>query len=135
MSFKPAGGSWTSKHYATKTAVLYSPGMVVYTDGTNIIPAVATTEDILGIVDEEKLAADASTKRIKVLVPRNSSCLMEGDIGTGTATAANEGILVDLDDTYPSTMVDVSTSTESCLRLEKFLSTSSCLFSIVPTKR
>jgi|TARA_Y100000310_G_scaffold140332_2_gene139711 hypothetical protein len=135
MSFKPLGGSWTSKYYATKTAVLYSPGMVVYSDGTNIIPAVAATEDILGIVDEEKLAADTSTKRIKILVPRDSSALMEGDVGTGTPTAANEGILCDLDDTYPSTKVDVSSTTESCLRLEKFISSTVCLFSIVPTKR
>jgi len=110
-------------------------GAVVYSDGTDIIPAVATTEDILGIVDQTKAASDATTGKIKVLVPGDSSAIMEGTVGNGTLTAAYNGRLCDLDNSAPSTAVDIDTTTESCLRIEGMLSASVGLFSIVPTKR
>lgn len=135
MSFRPQRGSWTSRHYRTKASTAYAKGSVVYSDGTDIIPAVATTEDILGIVEETKAATDTSTARIKVRVPRGPECTMLGDVGNGTLTAAYEGRLCDLDNTNPATSVDIETTTESCLRIEKFVTASVGEFSIVPTKR
>lgn len=135
MAFRPARGRWTNKYYATKTQTAYALGSVVYTDGTNVIPAVATTEDILGIVDEVKSASDTGTQRIKILVPSDSSCTALADVGTGTATAAYEGRLCDLDDTAPSTSLDISTSTEGCCRVEKFHTASQVEVSFVPQKR
>lgn len=135
MAFRPHRGRWISKHYATKASTAYAKGAVVYDDGTNIIPAVATSEDILGIVDETKASSDTTTGRIKILVPSSPSCTALADVGTGTATAAYEGLLCDLDDTNPSTSLDITTTTESCCRIEKFHSASVVEVSFSPTKR
>jgi len=132
---RPARGRWTSRYYATKTETAYAKGGLVYTDGTNVIPAVATTEDILGIVDETKSSDDTGTQRVKILVPSDSSCTCLIDVGTGTATTAYEGRLCDLDDTNPTTAVDISSSTESCCRIEKVHSSSVVEVSFTPTKR
>ena len=132
---KPAQGRWTSRYYAKLASTAYTKGGMVYSDGTNVLPAVATTEDILGIVDESVTTADATTKRLKVLVPSSPSCTATVLVGTGTPTIASEGLLCDLDDTAPTTSVDVSTTTESCCRIEKFISATEVEVSFSPTKR
>ena len=132
---KPAQGRWTSRHYSKKTTTAYAKGEMVYDDGTNVIPAVATTEDILGICDETIAVGSTSTKRIKILVPSDKSCTATVLVGTGTPTAAYEGRLCDLDDTAPTTSVDVSTTTESCVRIEKFISATEVEVSFMAQKR
>lgn len=136
MTFEPAKGSWTSRYYRSKASTAYTVGSVVYTDGTDVIPAVATTEDILGICVEAKAATDTTNKAIKIMVPRSlMACTMYGTVGNGTLTAAYEGRLCDLDNTAPSTAVDIETTTESCLRIEKFITASKGEFSIIGQKR
>jgi len=135
MAFRPNRGRWTNKYYATKASTAYALGEVVYTDGTNVLPAVATTEDILGIVDEVKASSDTSTDRIKILVPSDSSCTALALVGTGTPTAAFEGRLCDLDNSAPTLSLDVSTSTESCCRIERFHSATEVEVSFSATKR
>ena len=136
MTFIPYQGDWTARQYASKTTTAYAEGTVVYTDGTNVIPAVATTEDILGICISTKAVGDTSTDPITVLVPRDVyTSTAKADVGTGTLTKANEGILCDLDNTNPATTLDISTTDEKCCRIEKFLSSSLAVVSFVPQKR
>ena len=132
---RPAQGRWTNRYYAKKASTAYTKGGMVYTDGTNVVPAVATTEDILGIIDETYTTGDATTKRVKVLVPSSPSCTARVLVGNGTPTTAYEGRLCDLDNTAPTTSVDVDTSTESCCRVEKVVSTTEVEVSFVPQKR
>src|SRR3990167_3664331 len=135
MTFVPARGRWTSKRYSTKASTAYAVGDVVYSDGTDILPMVATGEDALGIVAEAKASGDATTTPIKILVPADSSSLAKVDVGTGTLTAAYNGRLCDPDDTNPKTQIDIGTTTESTYRIEKFLTSAIALVSFSPTKR
>lgn len=133
MAFAPFRGPWTSRHYRTKASTAYAVGDVVYSDATDIIPAVSTTEDILGVVEEAKASTDTSNARIKVRIPKDvMTCTMLGDVGTGTLTAAYEGRLCDLKD---KDEVDITATTESCLRIQKFHSATLGEFSIIPQKR
>lgn len=135
MAAYPYSGKWTNKRYATKASTAYTANNVVYTDGTNVLHMVATGEDCLGILQEAKASSDTSTSKITVRVPADSSATMVIDVGTGTPTAAFEGRLCDPDDSNPSTQVDVSTTTESTYRIEKFISSSKVVVSLSPTKR
>jgi len=135
MSLTPYRGSWTSRHYSTKTTTAYAVGEALYTDGTNVLPMVATGEDCLGICAEVKAVGTTGTGRVKVWVPRSPSCTALVDVGTGTPTVASEGNLCDPDDSLPSTKIDVSTSTESTYRMEKFHSATLMEVSFSPTKR
>jgi hypothetical protein len=125
--FTPATGSWTSKYFRTKASTAYARGSVCYSDGTDIIPAVAATVKILGIIDEDKAVGDATTSRIKVLVPRSPECEMLGDVGTGTLTAAYEGRTCDLKDHDEA---DITGVTYDSLVIKKFVSASKGLFSL-----
>lgn len=132
MAFVPWRGSWTSRHYRTKASTAYVIGDTVYSDATDIIPAVSTTEDILGVVEQAKAVGDTTNARIKIRVPRGEDCTMLGDVGTGTLTAAYEGRLCDLKD---KDEVNITATTESCLRIVKFHSAALGEFSIIPQKR
>jgi len=125
--FSPETGSWTSEYLRTKASTNYYRGHVVYNDGTDIVPGVAATVKILGIVDEEKLSTDATTRSIKILVPRSPECEIRGTVGTGTLTAAYEGRTCDLKD---SDEADITGTTYNSLRIKKFLSATEGLFSL-----
>ena len=136
MTFVPARGRWTAKRYRTKASTAYAIGEIVYSDGTDIIPAVSTTEDVLGIVMEAKAVGDATTAPIVVMVPDSyATSFAKVDVGTGTLTAAYEGRLCDPDGTSPKTKITIDASTESAFRIEKFLTASLALVSFTPTKR
>ena len=134
MTFVPIKGDWTFKRIPTKASTAYAVGEVVYSDGTDIIPAVATTEDILGIVMEAKASA-ANTNPISVAIPVSNKSLASASVGTGTPTAAFVGRLCDLDNSTPTLDLDVSTTTESCCRIEQFVSATKVYVSFSPTKR
>lgn len=125
MSASPAKGEWTSKHYRTKASTQYTKGMMVANDGTDIVPATAASNSILGIVDQQKDSSDATNDRIKVLVPVGESATAEIDVSTGSATAALEGRTFDLTD---ANGVNVTASVQSPVRLEKFLSATKAEF-------
>jgi hypothetical protein len=135
MTFVPYRGSWTSRYYTTKTAVDYDVGDALYSDATNVLPMVATGEDCLGICAEDKPSTDTGTQRIKVWVPRGPECTALATVGTGTPTAAYEGLLCDPDNTTPASDIDVSTTTESTYRIEKYHSATLVEVSFSPTKR
>lgn len=134
MSFIPYSGRWTNRRVRTKSSTAYVVNSVVYSDGTDVIPGVATTEDILGITREAKASA-SNNNPITIAVPTGESCTAVADVGTGTATSAYEGRLCDLDDSNPATSLDISTSTEGCVRIIKALSSSKALVSFMAQKR
>lgn len=134
MSFIPYKGRWTNRPVRTKASTAYVANSAVYSDGTDIIPGVATTEDILGITREAKASA-SNNNPIMVAIPTGESCTALATVGTGTATSAYEGRLCDLDDTSPATSVDITTSTEGCLRIIKALNSSLVEVAIMAQKR
>lgn len=86
---RPLSGSWSSKYFRTKASTQYTKGMLVSSDGTDIIPSATSSTNILGIVDQTKASGDATNDRIKILVPSSKRCTF---LATGEAlTAAMEG--------------------------------------------
>lgn len=135
MSFTPYSGRWTSRSVRTKSSTAYAANGVVYSDGTDIVPGVNTTEDILGITIAAKASA-SNNNPIVIRVPsQGESSTALADVGTGTASAAYEGHLCDLDTASPETKVNINGTTEGALRIIKALSSSVVVVSFVSQKR
>lgn len=118
--FIPADNKWSTRPFASKTTTLYEVGDPIYNDGTNNIAAVSTTDKVIGICAEAKLAATATTANLLMWVP-NGDATFYAPVTTGTLAKDDEGQSFDLTD---KDGIDVSASTESVVRLVKFISTS-----------
>ena len=127
MSFQPADGNWTSKYLPTKASTAYAVGELLQNDGTdNIVATTASTRHV-GIVDQAKSASDATTGKIKVLVPRSPQAKMYGDVGSGTPAVANIGKRCDL---ATASTVAWGTDTHHQLVIEGYISATRGLFSL-----
>lgn len=91
MAFSPASRNWSVEKYPTKASTTYTAGMMLYSDGTDVVPATTTTQsNIIGIAQESKASA-ANTNAIHVLVPNSVNSTFYADNGSGTLTAAQVG--------------------------------------------
>ena len=135
MSFYPLDSNWTVKRFRKKASTAFAPNKLVAFEtngagGDPIEPADASDAALIGICLQTIAATDADyadNTRISVLVPTAKGAKMFGDVGTGTLTVADEGLLVDLKD---DDEVDQSASTKDVLIVEKFLTAATGEFSI-----
>lgn len=127
MSFQPADGNWTSKYLPSKASTAYVPGELLQNDGTDNITATTSSTKHVGIIDQAKSASDATTSKIKVLVPRTPTAKMYGDVGSGTPAVANVGKQCDL---AAGGTVAWGTNTHHQLTIEGYISATRGLFSI-----
>lgn len=128
MSFRPSGGSWTTRHYRSKASTTYTKGTLISFDGTELVPATSSSGNIVGIIDKTKASSDTSNDRIPVKVPRGRGCTMICDDVSGTATAQKEGKNCDVGS--DAGKADLAATTYKVLRLEKFISATEGEFSI-----
>lgn len=115
--FVPYSGRPETVEIATKASTQYDVGDPLYNDGTNEVPAVSTTDKVSYVAAEAKSSSDATTGKISVYKVKGHQ--FRAPVTTGTPTAAYEGRLVDLDD---ADGVNVSATTEKCVRIDKYLS-------------
>lgn len=135
MAFYPIDGDWKIMYFRKKASTAFSVNHLVAFEtnggaGDPIEPADASDAEILGICLKKVASTDsdyASNTRIPVLVPVSKASQMEGDVGTGTLTVADEGLEVDLKD---SDEVDQSASATDVLVCTSFISASKGLFVI-----
>lgn len=125
----PTRGDWTSRQIPTKASTTYLQGQFLYDDGTDIVPAVSTTENIYGITMQAKASA-ANTNPLSVLIPRSPECQFYSDV-SGTLTAAMVGRTFDLLD---SQTVNQAATTYKPVVCAKFISATAGEFSINYTK-
>lgn len=135
MAFVPRKGRWTNRSVRTKSSTAYAQNGVVYSDGTDIVPGVNTTEDILGITTEAKASATNNNPIVIRIPSQGESCTAVADVGTGTASSAYEGRLCDLDTASPETSVNINGTTEKCCRIISALSSSQVEVAFVAQKR
>lgn len=117
--FVPVSGRIETTEITTKASTAYAVGDVLYNDGTNEIPAVSTTDKVSYVAAEDKASTDTTTG--KILVWKVKDCVFRAPVSTGTLTAAYEGRVCDLDD---ADGIDIDSTTESCVRIEKFITSS-----------
>ncbi len=119
-------GEWTNKTIPTKANTAYVAGEMLYNDGTDTIPAVTTTEKVVGFVVEAKASAN-NTNPIVIRVPRDVNSQMLISVSVGTIAATGVGLSYDCAD---STSVTASTTTYKPLTLQKFIDSTHGLFSL-----
>lgn len=117
--FAPVSGRIETTTIATKASTAYAVGDVLYNDGTNEIPAVSSTDKVSYIAAEAKSSSLATTTPITVWKVKD--CVFRAPVTTGTLTAAYEGRVCDLDD---ADGIDIDSTTEKCVRIEKFINSS-----------
>lgn len=111
----------------TKASTVYTTGMFVYSDETDVVPATTSTQNnIRGILQESKASA-ANTNEVHMLVPNSTAATFYGDV-TGTLTKAMEGDQFDF--AAGGLTVAQATSTYDVLTLVKFISASKGIFKL-----
>ena len=133
--FYPVDSNWKVMRFRKKASTAFNVGELVAFEtnsgaGDPVEPADASDAAIIGICVQKVQSTDADyadNTRISILVPTQKGAEMHGDVGTGTLTVADEGLLVDLKD---KDEVDQSASTTDVLVCTRFLTAASGLFSI-----
>ncbi len=113
-----AKGKWTNEVIPTKANTAYVAGELLYNDGTDTIPAVTTTEVLVGYVVEAKASA-ANTNPIVIRVPKSVDATFYADVTTGTLTADDVGKSMDL---ASSTGIDSTATVENAVTLVRMIS-------------
>lgn len=129
MSFYPVEGRWKIMYFRKKASTAFAVNSFVAFEtnggaGDPIEPADASDTELLGICLKEVASTDsdyADNTRIPVAVPLDKAAELEGDVGTGTLTVADEGLEMDLKDADEA---DQSASTTDVLVCTRFISAS-----------
>jgi hypothetical protein len=120
------GGRWGTVKVASKASTAYAIGDLVYNDGTNIIPAIATSGNLLGICKQVKSSGDAGTWGIAIAVPKDKSATFVLKV-TGTFTKAYEGKYMDLSDAVTA---NTAATTYKPVRCVKYINDELGVFAI-----
>lgn len=124
MGFQHYNGRVRTEWWPKAASETFSPGDLVYADGSGAITkADATSGDHIGVIQKEIAATDsdyASNTLVPVLVPLDDTEWIV-EVGTGTATAAMVGNKYDLKD---ANEVDVSAQSKNVVTITKFISAS-----------
>ncbi len=118
---------WKANSVSSKASTEYTQASLLYNDGTNTVPAVATTERVSGICQTAKSSSDSSTDPVKYLTSRELDAPFEMTVGTGTISKSDEGKSFDL---KSSTEVDATANSHQPVTLYKYLSSTKGLFVI-----
>ena len=134
MAFKLVKGKSRLEWYAKAASTAFTKDCLVQFEGSGaVIPAAETVTDIVGTNLKTVAATDtdyASTTLIPVEIPLSlSEAVFEGDVTTGTLTAALVGTTMDLD-TSAGVGVDAGTDTIHQLLCVGYISASKGLFRI-----
>lgn len=125
MAFKAAKGKWGLRWYPKKASTAFTINALVQYDGSGAVePSTTSSLDNVGIIRKTIASTDsdyASTTLVPVEVPLSPTCEVEFDVGTGTLTAADVGLYIDL---ASSTAADQSASAHDIILVTKFISAS-----------
>lgn len=135
MAVYPVSGDWDIMYFRKKESTAFACNSFVAFEtnggaGDPIEPADAADTKLLGICLKTVASTDsdyASNTRIPVAVPRNHTAELEGDVGTGTLTVADEGLEMDLKD---ADEIDQSASSTDVVVCTRFISASKGRFVI-----
>jgi len=135
MAVYPVSGDWDIMYFRKKESTAFACNSFVAFEtnggaGDPIEPADASDTKLLGICLKTVASTDsdyASNTRIPVAVPRNHTAELEGDVGTGTLTVADEGLEMDLKDAGE---IDQSASSTDVVVCTRFISASKGRFVI-----
>ena len=113
--------------YPKKASTAFAVGDLVYADGSGAIqPADSTSGMHIGVIQKKVASTDsdyASTTFVPVLKAYADN-IWEGDVGTGTATAALVGTRCDLKD---ANEIDVSATSKNVVEVVGFISATKLL--------
>jgi len=135
MAVYPVSGDWDIMYFRKKASTAFACNSFVAFEtnggaGDPIEPADALDTKLLGICLKTVASTDsdyASNTRIPVAIPRNHTAELEGDVGTGTLTVADEGLEMDLKDAGE---IDQSASSTDVVVCTRFISASKGRFVI-----
>ena len=124
---RPASRDWSMIKLNTKTTTAYVAGGFLYNDETDNVPATTTSQNnLLGICQEAKTAADTGTQDLHILVPNSTNSTFHSLV-TGTLTKAMEG---DQFDFASDVAIAQATSTYDVVTLVKFIDATHGIFKL-----
>ena len=129
--FSQFRGNWEYKYFQKTASTVFSAGQLV-AEGANgqIVPALAASTALIGIVEVPVTATDAnfaSNDRILVAVPRDSASEFVGPITTGTIAITDENSLIDLTDADGA---DATAAVTEVLKIKEFQSTTLAVYTL-----
>lgn len=124
MAFKAAKGKWGLRWYPKAASTALSIDSLVQFDGNGeIIASTTSSLDNIGILRKAVVSTDsdyASLTLVPVEVPLSPQCEVEFDVTTGTLTAGDVGLWIDL---ASATAADQSASAHDIILVTKCIST------------
>lgn len=122
---KHINGEVVINDYVAPASTAFAFNDVVTRDANGkLAKATGTTprSELLGLIQRDIASTDsdyASDKTVPVLEFNNPEAEFEGDVGTGTATAAMRGLMFDLKD---ENELNVSKQLQKCFKVTRFIS-------------
>jgi len=135
MAFKPYRGGnkmFKIEWWTKKASTAFTQNALVYEveDGTYIVPADATSGNLIGIILRAVTSSSsdyASNTKVPVLVPISPNAEIIALIGSGTAAATMEGSYYDLVD---SVSIDLGNQSKKVILFHKYISATKAVIKI-----